>query len=150
MYFDYMDAGHAKKIIDILEKIPKKYHKFHTCDVTILDETRAELFCSKNGKRSIVNIAPNTHLVLTCCDQTEFLTDYQIRPVQLDGRLLFALPLADRCYVPMLKRDNRYQMVALIVKGLKRLDKGEYHIDVYQEDLTGRLQGGVNFIIRKS
>ena len=40
-------------------------------------------------------------------------------------------------------------MVALVVEGLRRLEKGEYRIDVYQVDLAGNTQGGVNFVIRR-
>jgi hypothetical protein len=149
LFIDYIDIERTKEVKEILDKIKRKYHKFHTCDLTILTKTEADLFCSKKKKKSHIYIEPNTHLILTCCDLKEVLIDYRLTPVQIDGRPVFALPLAAKSYVPMLQRGGKYQIIALIAKGLKNLKKGEYQIDIYQEDLTGKMEGGVNFIIRK-
>jgi hypothetical protein len=63
--------------------------------------------------------------------------------------MVFTLPKIRRAYVPVPRDKGEYQAVALIGKGLRNLRKGEYQIDVYQEDLTGKIDGSVNFFIHK-
>jgi hypothetical protein len=79
----------------------------------------------------------------------ESVQDYTIKPVHYFGKTIFELPVAQRALAPLPRRKGEYQMIALRMEGLKDLDKGEYRIDVYQQDLRGQPQGMVNFIIRK-
>lgn len=149
LYFDYIDEGHTKEVIRFLDELREGPYMLDTCDLTILTEAKGEIHFSKTGEISPVIIAPNTRLTLPCCNLMGKPTNYQLNPVLKGAKTVFAVPTAQNTYVPVPRRRGAYQVVALLGKGLRNLKKGEYQIDVYQEDLTGKIDGGVNFIIRK-
>ncbi len=64
------------------------------------------------------------------------------------ARKVFALPTVQNVYVPVPRRKKEYVIVAILATGLKRLKKGEYQINIFQETLTGRIEGGINLIIQ--
>ncbi len=92
---------------------------------------------------------PHTRLTLPCCCSPKANVDYGLEPVGKDARTIFQLPTMQRAYVPVLRKGGEYQVVVLHARGLRNLGKGDYRIDVYQQDLNGKIEGGVNFIIRK-
>ena len=68
---------------------------------------------------------------------------------KVKNRTIFTLPTTRDTYVPILKGKGEYLPVALLMKGLKNLSQGEYEIVVYQENISGKIEGAVNFIIQK-
>jgi len=149
LYFDYIDEGVIKEVTRLLDELKEGPYMLDTCDLTILTEAKGEIHCSKTGEISSVIIAPNTRLTLPCCHLMGKSTNYQLNSVLKDNRTVFAMPTVRTTYVPVPRKGGEYQVVALLGKGLRNLKKGEYQIDVYQEDLTGKIDGGVNFIICK-
>jgi hypothetical protein len=74
---------------------------------------------------------------------------YRLTPVVKDRKTTFGIPTIRNTYVPVLRKKPGYQIIAIMGKGLKTLKTGVYQIDLYQEDIEGKIEGGVNFIIRK-
>jgi hypothetical protein len=74
--------------------------------------------------------------------------EYNLTPEEKDRSIVFGLPTTRNAYVPILQKKEGYQMVGLRGSGLKELKKGEYQINIHQEDLEGRTQGGINLVIR--
>lgn len=150
LFFDYIDRGTAKEVAKFLAEADEETQVLDTCELTILSETRGKLYCHNTDETSLVSIPPKTRFSFPCCNRREKAANYQIKPIDKDKRLIFALPTAQKARVPILRKRCEYQVVALLGKGLRNLKKGEYQIDVYQEDLKGNIEGGVNFIIRKN
>lgn len=146
---DYIDGRTKKEVIRLLDEIREKPHLVDICDLTMLTEAKGQIQCPKTGEISPVVIAPNTHFPLTCCRMMGYPIDYRLNPISEGKRMVFGLPTLQKVYVPVPRKPGSYQVLALMVKGLRNLKKGEYQIDVYQEDLTGQIDGGVNFIICK-
>jgi len=147
--FDYVDKRTTKEIIRLLDEFKEKPHLLDICDLTMLTEAKGQIHCHKTGEISSVIIVPNTRLTLTCCHSVGDAIDYRLRPIKEGKRMVFGLPSLQKAYVPVPRKTGSYQVVALIVKGLRNLNKGKYQIDIYQEDRTGRIEGGVNFLIHK-
>ncbi len=76
-------------------------------------------------------------------------THYLTKPVTLNNHTVFKLPTRQTTIVKVLKEHEGFQVVALRLKGLKKLAKGDYQIDVYQQDTKGNLEGGINLLFRK-
>ena len=149
LHFDYIDKKVIEEVKGLLDDLKERPYMLNTCDLTILTEAKGRIQCSRAGEISPVIIAPNTRLTFPCCHQIGKPTNYQLNPVLKENRTVFAMPTVCTTYVPVPRKGGEYQIVALLGKGLRNLKKGEYQIDVYQEDLTGKTEGGVNFIIRK-
>ncbi|QQO55252.1 MAG: S8 family serine peptidase [Thiohalocapsa sp. PB-PSB1] len=150
LYVDYVDVGLTKRVTELLgRKFEKKPDELQTCDMTFLQDTKARLECTRGGDKKTIAIRKGTRLSVPCCSVDEPVQDYPLRPAQYFGKTIFELPVAQRALAPLPRRKGEYQMVALRMEGLKNLDKGEYRIDVYQQDLRGQPHGMVNFIIRK-
>jgi hypothetical protein len=149
LFFDYVKRDATERVLKFLDRFEKEPNILHTCDLTILTKARGQIHCPCTGKISPVLITPNTRMSLPCCCSSPAIADYQLEPVAKYARTIFRLPTVQRAHVPILRKDGEYQVVALHAGGLKNLDKGKYQIDVYQQDLTGKIEGGVNFIIRK-
>lgn len=120
LFFDYIDIRTAKEVEKLINKTKEK---------TILRP--ATKFPYRNFYRKDQNI------------------NYQIKPVSKGKRLIFELPTIQKARVPLIKKQREYKIVALLAKGLKNLKKGDYKIDIYQENAQGNLEGGINLIIRK-
>jgi subtilisin family serine protease len=73
----------------------------------------------------------------------------QILPPRKDRPTVFDIPAAKTTFVPIPREKGTYNLVALRIKGLKRLKKIPYEIDIYQDNIQGRMEGGINFIINK-
>jgi subtilisin family serine protease len=149
LYFDHVDQEVAYETKRFLEELKDRPEMLETCDLTVLTEARGEIHCSRTGEVSEVTIAPKTNLTLTCCPTLGKTPRYRLKPVVRDNRVLFELPTHQKAHVPVPLKRGRHQVLALIAEGLRNLKKGEYQIDVYQEDMTGKTEGGVNFVIRK-
>jgi len=151
LFVDYVDVDLTKRVTNLLgRKFDKKQDELQTCDMTFLEDTKAQLECSRGGDKKSVAIRKGTRLSVPCCIVDEPALDYQLKPARYYGKTIFELPLAQRALAPLPRRKGEYQMVALRMEGLKNLDEGEYRIDVYQQDLLGQPHGMVNFIIRKN
>ena len=148
LLFDYVDKGIANEAAIFLDELKERTQVLDTYDVTILTEAKGEIHYSRTHETHPVTIAPNTRLTLPC-HPTEKPTKYQLNPILKDNRVVFELPTAQRTYVPIPRKGTEYQIVALLAKGLKNLKKGEYQIDIYQENLAGKIEGGINLAIRK-
>jgi subtilisin family serine protease len=148
LYFDYIFKDVAKRAQRLFDPAQDK-NVLTTCNMTILSETNAELLCQKNKTISHVVIMPQTKFTLPCCHPTATTKKYQLYPARKDKPTVFTLPFAQTSFIPMPREKGEYQVVALRLKGLKRLPKGQYHVDIYQEDLDGKLEGGINFVIEK-
>jgi len=149
LYFDYVDTGTIKEVMELIGKAPRETQLFETCNLTLLTGTKGEIRCPRTGDTITMELNPNTRITLTCCQTKRAVAQYKLKPVLRDGRTVFALPTVRRNYLPLPRRAGEHQIVALLGKGLRKLGKGEYQIDVFQEDLNGRVQGGVNFMLRK-
>jgi hypothetical protein len=149
LFVDYIDKETTKNVKRLLHEIKERQGILDTCDLTILTEAKGQIRCSKTGGTSSVVIAPETHFVFPCCRAAIKPVEYGMTPMLKGKRTVFGLPVTQNAYVPILRKKQEYQVVAVMGKGLRNLKKGEYQIDIYQEDLAGRLDGGVNFIIRK-
>lgn len=149
LFFDYIDQGIAKEVTRFMDELKGRPHMLDTCDLTFLTEAKGEIHCPKTGETAPVSIAPKTRITLACCHTIGKSIDYRLNPVLKDNRTIFELPTFQKAYVPIRRKRGEYQILALIAKGLRNLKKGDYQIDVYQEDLTGKTEGGVNLIIRK-
>ncbi len=75
--------------------------------------------------------------------------DYPISPVEDQKRILFKLPAQRNVLVPILRKKNKYQIVAVTGKGLKKLRNGLYQVNIYEEGGKRRMEGGINLIIKK-
>ena len=149
LFIDYVDTATAKKVLNFLDDANKGTQALNMCDLTILHETEGKLYCHQTDETSHVAIPPKTRFTFPCCGQVVKGTGYHIKPVQMDNRLLFLLPTVEKVRVPVLRKQREYQIMALVGKGLQKLKKGEYQIDIYQEDMKGNIEGGVNFMLRK-
>lgn len=149
LFFDYIDKGVTREVLRYLDELKERRHMLETCDLIILTEAKGEIQCSMTEETSPVTIAPNTRLTLPCCPLSEKPTYYQLNPVFIDNRTVLAIPTVQRACVPVPRKRGEYQVVALLAKGLRNLKKGEYQIDLYQENLTGTIDGALNFVIRK-
>lgn len=149
LLFDYIDKETTKEVTGLLDKQKERPYTLDTCDLTVLTEAKCKIQCPNIGEISPVIIAPNTRLTLPCCHLMGKPTNYRLHPVHKDNRTVFALPTARTTYVPVPRKGAKYQAVAILGNGLRSLKKGDYQINVYQEDLTGKIEGGVNFILRK-
>lgn len=149
LLFDYVNRDASEEAIKFLDRVKEEPNILHTCNLTILTQAKGEIHCPWTGKISPILITPNTRLSLPCCCSTPAIADYRLEPVAKDARMIFQLPTIQRAYVPILRRGGEYQVVALHARGLKNLEKGEYQIDVYQQDINGKMDGGLNFIIQK-
>jgi subtilisin family serine protease len=169
LFVDYVDRETTEEVTRFLARVAKEpdllgtcaldrlteaqgevpcSHTPDTCDLTLLTEGQGEIRCSKTGETRQVVIPPKTRFTLLCCPMGR-ATDYRLKPVFKHDRTLFELPTTERATVPVLRKGGEYQIVAIRGTGLRQLKEGEYQIDVYQQDLTGKMDGGVNFIIRK-
>ncbi|TAL70153.1 MAG: hypothetical protein EPN82_05940 [Bacteroidetes bacterium] len=149
LYLDYIDRGTAKDVAKFLVEAEEETQVLDTCDLILMSQTKGKLYCHNTDETSLILIPPKTRFSFPCCNLRGKTTKYQIKPIDMDKRLIFALPTAQKARIPILRKQREYQVVALLVKGLRKLKKGEYQIDVYQEDLKRNMEGGVNFIIRK-
>jgi hypothetical protein len=149
LYFDYIDQDKAKRVQALLDQKPGAQLTLKTCDVTFLSKVDVELNCAENQKPTAVVIGPKTKLTLVCCHPMEMKAKYQLYPSDKERPTVFALPVAQTVFVPIPREKNRYQVMAIRLKGLKTLKKGQYCIDIYQEAIDGRLEGGINLIINK-
>jgi len=149
LFFDYVDKGTTKDAVRFLEEIKKYPRMLETCDLTILTGAKGQIYCSRTGETSPVAIAPKTRFRFPCCRPELKPVGYHLTADVKGKRTVFGLPAARNTYVPIVGKKQEFQVVALRGKGLKSLKKGEYQIDIYQEDLAGKLDGGINFIIRK-
>jgi hypothetical protein len=146
---DYVDEQTTKEVIRVLSEFKEKPHLLNICDLILLKEAKGQIHCHETGEISPVIIGPNTHLTLTCCHSTGDAVDYGLRPIREGKKEVFALRSLQKVRVPVPRKPGSYQLVALIIKGLRNLKKGEYQVDIYQEDRAGRIEGEVNFLIRK-
>jgi hypothetical protein len=148
LFVDYVDKVTTRRMLGLLKegKIPRR---LEICDLTILKETRAEIRSGEKGITTPVTLAPQTRLHLLCCPAAPRPEALRLTPTSLEKGTVFGLPTLTRAYAPLLRTPGEYQVVALRGTGLKKLKKGNYQINVYQEDAAGRLEGGINFIIRK-
>jgi hypothetical protein len=147
--FDYIDEKTTNEVIRFLDDFKEKSHLFDISDLTILSEAKGQIHCYKTGEISPISIVPNTRLALTCYHAIRDGIDYKLSLIKEDKRKVFTLQTLQKVYVPLPRKPGNYQILALMLKGLRNLKKGEYQVDIYQEDRIGRIEGSVNFIIRK-
>ncbi|MFX1296065.1 MAG: S8 family serine peptidase [Promethearchaeota archaeon] len=148
LFIEYIDKGVVKEVIELLDELKEGAHKLYTCDLTILKKTNAKIYYAKTGETSNVIIPPNTRFTFPCSPRVGKLIDYRLKPIILkDKRTLFAIPTIQNAYVPIPRKKGEYQVIILHIKGLKNLEKGKYQIDIYQENLSGRIDGNINIII---
>ncbi len=150
LYFDYIDEGIAKNMINLLDGFKERPNLLNYCDLTILDDVKGEIHCLKTGKVSSVIIPSKTHMTLPCCELTTKQLIYKLNPIVKNKKTIFTIPTCYSTQVPILRKKGEYQIVALCGKGLMNLKKGQYQIDVIQEDLAGKFEGSLNFIINKA
>jgi subtilisin family serine protease len=149
LYVDYIDKEKTNEVLNFLDKHIERGSILETCELTIHTEAKAHLTYDKTGDTLPITILPGTEFDILCCHSALKPIEYKLIPKRTKEGTIFALPTVRNAYVPILRKQKEYQIVAIIGKGLKKLKKGDYKIDVFQEDLNGRLDGGVNFIIRK-
>jgi hypothetical protein len=149
LYVDYIDRETTNDVLKFLDNYKERRSIPDTCELTIHTEAKADLRCLKTGETTPITIPPATNFCVLCCCQPRKLVEYHLTPEHEERGTVFALPAVRNTYAPISRKKRGYQVVAIIGKGLKNLKKGDYQIDVYQEDLNGRLDGGVNFVIRK-
>ncbi len=149
LFFDYVDPGITRVVGRYLDEIDPDWQTFETCELTLLTGAKGRLRCSRSGESVELKIAPMTSLSLACCNALEKTVEYELKPVKFDKRTVFELPTSQTTIAPVLRKPGEYQILAVRVTGLRNLDKGEYQIEVFQEDRFGRIEGSVNFILRK-
>ena len=150
LYVDYVKPDLTKRVMNLLERgFDKRIGALQVCDLTFLEDTKAELQCARGDCDQVVAIRKGTRLSVPCCPCDDQPINYLLKPARFYDKTIFELPVAHRALAPLPRGKGEYQMVALRMEGLKNLDKGEYRIDVYQEGLNGKPHGMVNFILRK-
>lgn len=150
LYFDYVDRDTAKRAEALLARarVATK-NELATCEVTFVSESDVLLQCPDDETPIKAVIAPQTTLTIPYCPAGTRRATYDLRRVGRERPTVFALPAAQTAYVPLPRAKGQYQVVALRMTGLKRLKRGHYQVDIYQETIDGRLEGGINFIIGK-
>lgn len=149
LFVDYVDRDLTKRVTQLLDRgFEKDKDELRTCDMIFLEDTKAQLECTRGGVK-VVGIRKGTRLSVPCCPDNEQAMDYQLKPARYYGKTIFELPVAHRALAPLPRHKGEYQMVALRIEGLKNIDEGEYRIDIHQQGLDGQPQGMVNFILRK-
>lgn len=150
LFVDYVNRDLTKQVTNLLDRgFDKNKNELQTCDLTFLEDTKAKMECARGDYGKVVAIRKGTRLSVLYCPGNDRPINYQLKPARYGGKTIFELPVAHRTFAPLPRRKREYQMVALRIEGLRNLDKGEYRIDVYQQDLNGRPHGMVNFILRK-
>ena len=74
---------------------------------------------------------------------------YNLSPEGRGANFVFTLPTARNAYLPVVRTKDDYQIVALRGRGLNALKRGDYQVNICQEDLAGRMQGAINLVIRR-
>jgi len=149
LYFDYINQDTAKRARALLDQKLDAQITLKTCDITFLSKVDVELHCPENQKPTAAVIGPQTRLTLACGYPMEMKAKYRLYSAGKEMSTVFALPVAQTAFVPIPREKNKYQVMAIRLKGLKKLKKGQYYIDIYQEAIDGRLEGGINLIISK-
>lgn len=149
LYVDYLNKETTDNLLRFLNEYKKTRSILDTCELTIHTEAKGDLYCLKTGETTPITIPPETNFSILCCHPPIKPVEYHLTPERKETGTIFALPAARNTYVPVLRKKHEYQIIAIRGKGLKNFKKGDYQIDVHQEDLNGRLDGGVNFVIRK-
>ncbi len=119
LFIDYVDPDTGKLVLPVIQKKPVK---------AVL--------------KTFAGLIPPGQ------DPKELLRKYEISPFREKITTVFTLPTRRTVVVPVPRYKDRYQIMALRVKGLKQLKKGEYQIDIYQETLDGKLEGGINLVFK--
>ncbi|MHA1906296.1 MAG: S8 family serine peptidase [Candidatus Thorarchaeota archaeon] len=146
LYLDYIDKDTTKEVIKVLERTRAKPHRIGTCELALLKEAEGKVHCSKTEETYSIIIPTDTSFSFPCCRPFEGTFTYKLKTAVIKDRTIFGIPTVQRAYVPIPRKRGEYKVVALVGKGLKKLKQGKYQLEVYQEDLTGRIKGGFNFI----
>jgi hypothetical protein len=115
----------------------------------IYKETAAQVQRFLNDKKNILPTKEN-NLVLKRQPIIIRVREYDMAQEKNLPITIFNLPNKRNAYIPILPLKEDYQMIALRGTGLNKLKKGNYQINVYQEDLEGKTEGGINFVIKKT
>lgn len=149
LFVDYIDIAAAKDVAHYLDEFKRRPLALETCDLTILSETKGKIRSAKTGETVPVYIAPDTVFTVPCLPPHAKRVEYNLRPEVEVRPTVFRLPVARKAYAPVLSKNGGYQIVAILGKGIDKLKHGNYQLDIYQEDPTGQLDGGINVVIQK-